>query len=100
MNTLREDLTFAGFALQSRFDELSQCSIENRQELRELKDIHQQIIEVCRDVFSDVFSENTIHQALERRGGIAQAKGHVIEYEEALVCNKSCFGPVLDRTGI
>ena len=95
MDTLRKDLAFAGFALQCRFDKLSRGSTENRQELRELKGIHQQIIEVSRDVFSDVFSENAIHQALEPRPGIAQAKGHAIEYEEALVCNKGCFWPVL-----
>ena len=96
MDALRKDLAFAEFDFQSRFDELSQGYSENRQELSELKCIHQQVVEVRRYVFSDLRSENAIHQALERRGDIAQTKGCVIEYEKALVCNKRWFWSVLD----
>ena len=98
MDALRKDLAFAGFALQTRFNALSQGSIENRQELKELKGIHQQIIEIRRDVFSDMLSENAIDQALERRGIIAQAKGHAVEPEESLICKKAVFGLSSRRT--
>ena len=36
-DAFRNELAFAGFAFQSRFDDLSQRSSENRQEFRELK---------------------------------------------------------------
>ena len=64
-----------------------------------MKGIHQQDGEIRRDVFSDVLSEDSIHQTLEHRGGIAQAKGHVFEHEEALVCDERCFWPFLDANG-
>ena len=60
MDAVPEDLQFTGFAFQSCFAELSQGSVDDWKDLRKLEGIHRQIIEVRRDDFPDVLSENMI----------------------------------------
>ena len=70
MNALLKEVAFSGLSIRSRFEEFSQSSGEDWEDLRELKDIHQHIIEIRPDLLSDVLTENTINPALERHGGI------------------------------
>ena len=67
MEPLWKELEFAGLALMFCFNELSNNSGKERKDVREVKGIHEQGVEILRDVFPDVHSENTIHNPLERR---------------------------------